>query len=449
MLVAISYVSFALPSITYVSPTLQDNATTNVSWAYINITSDEDLNQSLLEWGNSGGFTNITMENSSMANWHVNVSGLVNGMYNYTVWAENTIGEWSQTEMMQVIVNICAESCDVAPPSCSDEIQNQDETDVDCGGVCDACITEEIEDPEDIINLSKNYLAAYSSNAETSVNITFKSAINNPLLTISRVSNIYSFEVPQNPVYKYIIITKINFQDTDIENATIGFKVNKSWLASNSVSSAYLSKYSNGWTRLTTNLVDSGAEYNNYIAYTDGFSYFAIIGENAPIIEETAEEPESQQEPIPDMPLTEEYLNASNTSGLEASGLENISDNSSNRAPQSMGYLSTNSVLAIVIVALAGGIYYYGNYAVKAGKNKMKSAEKIPIMPSQEENTPKKTPILPLQQKNAPEGYVERWFPNICGPAEKNNEPSEDSNKKNTDVEYLIRRLKEARDASR
>ncbi len=102
------FLAYGVPAITYVSPTLSGNATTNLNWTYINITSTEDLNQSLLEWGNQSGFTNVTMTNSSLANWFVNMTNLTDGTYNYTIWMENTTGNWNQSTRKWVTVDTVA-----------------------------------------------------------------------------------------------------------------------------------------------------------------------------------------------------------------------------------------------------------------------------------------------------------------------------------------------------
>lgn len=104
-LFSLAYLAFALPSITFVPPTLQDNATTGSNWVYINLTSSESLNQSLLEWGNSTGFTNVSMSNSSSTNWYFNMTNLADGTYNYTIFAQNTTGDWNQTRRRFVVVD--------------------------------------------------------------------------------------------------------------------------------------------------------------------------------------------------------------------------------------------------------------------------------------------------------------------------------------------------------
>jgi len=96
-LFSIAYFAFAIPSISFVPPTLNDSATAGFNWVFVNVTSTEPLNQSLLEWGNQSGYFNLSMLNSSPTNWFLNVSSLPDGAYNYTVWAQNTTGDWNQT----------------------------------------------------------------------------------------------------------------------------------------------------------------------------------------------------------------------------------------------------------------------------------------------------------------------------------------------------------------
>lgn len=91
--------------------------------------------------------------------------------------------------------------------------------------------------------------------------------------------------VPEPPhssrVYRYLNVTKTGFDDSEVENATVGFRVNRSWLNSNGIIAVYLARYDAGWKKLRTERVNSTAEYNEYIAYTKGFSYFAVVGEPA------------------------------------------------------------------------------------------------------------------------------------------------------------------------
>ncbi len=103
--IVISDSAFALPSATFVSPAPSENATTNTNWTYINLTSDEELNQSLLEWGNASGFTNVSIDNSSLVNWFFNMTNLADITYNYTIWMQNTTGNWSQSQRKWITVD--------------------------------------------------------------------------------------------------------------------------------------------------------------------------------------------------------------------------------------------------------------------------------------------------------------------------------------------------------
>ena len=101
------FITFVFAStITYVPPTLDNASYTNNNWIYVNTTSDENLSQALLEWGNSSGFANVTMSNSSLTNWYKNMTSLTDYTYNYTIWAQNTSGVWNQSVRQFVTVDL-------------------------------------------------------------------------------------------------------------------------------------------------------------------------------------------------------------------------------------------------------------------------------------------------------------------------------------------------------
>ncbi len=102
---SIAYFAFAIPSITFIPPTLNDSVTTQSDWVYVNITSSESLSAAFVEWGSSLGFTNFTMSNTSLTNFYRNITNLTDGMYNYSIWAQNTTGDWNQTERRYVTVD--------------------------------------------------------------------------------------------------------------------------------------------------------------------------------------------------------------------------------------------------------------------------------------------------------------------------------------------------------
>ncbi|NOR85015.1 hypothetical protein GQ473_02770 [archaeon] len=103
--VAMLYGVFALPMVGYVLPSVSNYTTVTNNWTYINITSDENLSNASIEWGNSSGFTNVSMVNVSLLNWYENMTLLVDDVYNYTIWAQNTTGNWTQSDRRFVVID--------------------------------------------------------------------------------------------------------------------------------------------------------------------------------------------------------------------------------------------------------------------------------------------------------------------------------------------------------
>ncbi|MCK5176958.1 MAG: hypothetical protein KAQ92_04490, partial [Candidatus Aenigmarchaeota archaeon] len=92
-------------SIVFVDPTLPNDTQTSNNYVFVNITSTDDLNQSFLKWGNASGFTNISMSNYSLTKWYVNRTLLSDYNYNYSIWAQNTSGDWQESNIQLVGVN--------------------------------------------------------------------------------------------------------------------------------------------------------------------------------------------------------------------------------------------------------------------------------------------------------------------------------------------------------
>ena len=84
-------------------------------------------------------------------------------------------------------------------------------------------------------------------------------------------------------VYKYVELTKTGYYtDQDLNNAYIKFKVEKSWLTSNSINEttvALYRYYSSAWQKLATEKLSSDASYVYYQATSSGLSVFAVVGE--------------------------------------------------------------------------------------------------------------------------------------------------------------------------
>ena len=99
-------------------------------------------------------------------------------------------------------------------------------------------------------------------------------------------------------VYQYLQIEKQNITNEDITKATIGFKVEKSWLQANGLnaSDVALYRFTNEWNALNTSFAYETADAIFYTAVTPGFSYFAI-----------GEKPKVEAAPMPRV-ITEEPI---------------------------------------------------------------------------------------------------------------------------------------------
>ena len=80
-------------------------------------------------------------------------------------------------------------------------------------------------------------------------------------------------------VNQYLRIIKKNIKDGDAETIKIGFRVTKSWLTDNGLSSADIRLYrykSSVWNKLITRVTGTDSIYVNFEADAPGFSFFAI-----------------------------------------------------------------------------------------------------------------------------------------------------------------------------
>jgi PGF-pre-PGF domain-containing protein len=110
--------------------------------------------------------------------------------------------------------------------------------------------------------------------------IQFKNPVIQPIVEVERL-----LEKPPNVrsiskrVYQYIQIDNLNFEDKDIEEASINFVVERSWLKENSISpeNVALHRYVGfEWEQLPINISSKEGEVVRYEAITKGFSLFAI-----------------------------------------------------------------------------------------------------------------------------------------------------------------------------
>ena len=81
-------------------------------------------------------------------------------------------------------------------------------------------------------------------------------------------------------IYKYLNITTEGLEGK-ISRVEFYFSVDKDWISETSVENVKLWRYHNGWEELSTEEIESTYNKVNYMAWSPGFSYFAIAGEKA------------------------------------------------------------------------------------------------------------------------------------------------------------------------
>jgi len=155
-------------------------------------------------------------------------------------------------------------------------------------------------------------------------------------------------------VYKFIEITKgTTLEDELLGDIIITFKVLKSWLEDNEISSNEISlfRYNNDeWTELEITFVEDDGEYLVYEAETPGFSYFAIAQGTERTEEEIVTEEAAESEEELGEEVTEEETVAEEVAEL---GEEEVSEG---KEGKSLIWLW--AIIIIVVGGLAGWLFY-------------------------------------------------------------------------------------------
>jgi len=89
------------PTISFVSPTPENNTVVDVNYVYVNITASEPLSTALLDWNGM----NETMLGSG-TNWYLNKTSLTGGVYTYRVWGNDTSGNRNLSEARVLTVAV-------------------------------------------------------------------------------------------------------------------------------------------------------------------------------------------------------------------------------------------------------------------------------------------------------------------------------------------------------
>lgn len=92
------------PNLTIVAPTLANNSNSSSVNVFVNITSNEILQNASLEWNNVTNIINYSMNGSGLY-WVRNHSSSSSGVITYRVWGNDSSGLWGVTERRTVQVN--------------------------------------------------------------------------------------------------------------------------------------------------------------------------------------------------------------------------------------------------------------------------------------------------------------------------------------------------------
>jgi PGF-pre-PGF domain-containing protein len=141
-------------------------------------------------------------------------------------------------------------------------------------------------------------------------------------------------------IYGYIEINASGIDESSIEEAQIGFRVDSGWIENEGIDqeTVKLQRYHDGsWESLETALETSDGDYHYYTAKTPGFSYFAITGEE--MVEGAAESPPAGGN---------ESAGEVNTSGEAGDGQQ----------PEGPPFMLIAAVAAIAVLAAAAAVLY-------------------------------------------------------------------------------------------
>ena len=93
------------PVFTFVPPTPSDNGAVDVTWVYVNVTTNEPADVLTLTWVNSTGTSYYTMTKIDSTHFYYNVTNLIDGTYNYSVSGNDTLGNTASSPLRKVLVS--------------------------------------------------------------------------------------------------------------------------------------------------------------------------------------------------------------------------------------------------------------------------------------------------------------------------------------------------------
>lgn len=161
--------------------------------------------------------------------------------------------------------------------------------------------------PIEPIEAGENASVTFEKTDITRIIINANNTIRNAEVTIQQIEKPENITNVSGIPYCYFNITTTNLTAADITNATIEFKVNKTWLNESNVdeTTIKLNRYSdinNNWGALPTSKVEEDNASLYFESETPGFSLFAISGEGKTARMTTEAGAEIEKEtPIPEV----------------------------------------------------------------------------------------------------------------------------------------------------
>ncbi|MCK4714427.1 MAG: PGF-pre-PGF domain-containing protein, partial [Candidatus Aenigmarchaeota archaeon] len=297
--------------LTSVSPAISGvaNGTVTFQYAYILWETDK-ASTSVVYYSTNQSDLSSSVVNSSLDTSHnVTVTGLTGStVYYYNVSSCDSAGNCNTSGTYNFTTSPCVESWSCGEWSeCSGSIQTRTCVDANnCGTIVNR--PDEAQECDDggstggvIIPPETNPYESHSWGIITPGNVTVvkinkvELGVREILISVNNSANSVYIRITKynkkpadithnltGRVYQYMELYTRNLDDS-LENATIRFSVNRSWINENGISDdgVALNRYENRWERLVTRKISEGAGTLVYEAETPGFSYFAVTGENA------------------------------------------------------------------------------------------------------------------------------------------------------------------------
>ncbi|MCX6709665.1 MAG: PGF-pre-PGF domain-containing protein [Candidatus Woesearchaeota archaeon] len=190
--------------------------------------------------------------------------------------------------------NTCSSSSQSRTKSCfnatESESQSCTESNTGSGGSSDSSLITYISESQTLEKAiaGKSGIFTFEKGNRTGIteiSVKFKNDKSNVKIIISETANpirILPIAAADGKVYKYVKITPILIENSEIDGLTITFKVLKSWLTSNSLQSEGIVlmhlKTDNTWEEFSARGIGSDSSYNYYEGDSAALSTFAIAG---------------------------------------------------------------------------------------------------------------------------------------------------------------------------